>query len=412
MNSLPTTRVLFLAPQPFFSERGTPIAVFLAVSTIASRSNTSVDLLTLKGSRSINLPNVHHHTIELPKFIGEISPGISLKKIFADFLFLFATLRMILSQPRYDLIHAVEEAGFIAWLLFKLFKIPYVYDMDSQLSTQVCEKWRWLSPIGKVLGWLEGLVIRSACAVVAVCPALVKVAKAGGASRNLLLQDVSLLDQPHLFEEISNQQLSNLNLRNSCKISSEHVLVLYVGNLEVYQGVDLLLDSMERLRESHTLAHLAIIGGSSSQIKKYQSKIDRMGISNQVSFLGPYPLGYLSQLLVQADIVASPRIEGVNTPMKIYSYLDCGRALIATRLETHTQVLNDQIAYLVDPDVNSFSKGLAVLVEDTALREKLSSSAKLFAQQNCTFASFNRTLNKYYDEILTQIKADMSLQAA
>ena len=49
-------------------------------------------------------------------------------------------------------------------------------------------------------------------------------------------------------------------------------------------------------------------------------------------------------------MLVSPRLKGLNTPMKIYSYLDSGSAVLATRLRTHTQVLDDGIAYLVEPE--------------------------------------------------------------
>ena len=45
--------------------------------------------------------------------------------------------------------------------------------------------------------------------------------------------------------------------------------------------------------------------------------------------------------LLAADVLVSPRLKGLNTPMKIYSYLDSGSAVLATRLRTHTQVLDD-----------------------------------------------------------------------
>ena len=60
----------------------------------------------------------------------------------------------------------------------------------------------------------------------------------------------------------------------------------------------------------------------------------------------------LASLLAQADVLVSPRTRGNNTPMKIYSYLDAGRAVLATDLPTHTQVLTPECARLApaDPD--------------------------------------------------------------
>ena len=49
--------------------------------------------------------------------------------------------------------------------------------------------------------------------------------------------------------------------------------------------------------------------------------------------------------------------------MKIYSYLDADRPLVATRLPTHTQVLDGQISLLVEPTPEDLARGLDQLLE-------------------------------------------------
>ena len=44
----------------------------------------------------------------------------------------------------------------------------------------------------------------------------------------------------------------------------------------------------------------------------------------------------------------SPRIKGNNTPMKL-SYLHSGKAVLATNLPPHTQILDNRVAMLADP---------------------------------------------------------------
>ncbi|HEY3013063.1 MAG TPA: hypothetical protein VGJ36_09970 [Gemmatimonadales bacterium] len=70
-------------------------------------------------------------------------------------------------------------------------------------------------------------------------------------------------------------------------------------------------------------------------------------------FLGPRPISSLDDLFHRADVPVSPRLKGLNTPMKIYSYLDS----LATRLRTHTQVLDDHTAYLVAPEPEALGDG-------------------------------------------------------
>ena len=50
-------KILFLAPQPFYTERGTPIAVRLAVASLC-REGHQVDLLTYPEGEDIELPGM------------------------------------------------------------------------------------------------------------------------------------------------------------------------------------------------------------------------------------------------------------------------------------------------------------------------------------------------------------------
>ena len=57
-------------------------------------------------------------------------------------------------------------------------------------------------------------------------------------------------------------------------------------------------------------------------------------------------------------MLASPRVEGENTPFKVYTYLASGKPLVATRIATHTQLLDDTIAFLVDPTAAGLADGI------------------------------------------------------
>ena len=105
-------RILMLAPHPFFQARGTPIAVRTVLEFLSGRGH-QVDVLTFPEGDDLDLPNCRFYRVrQLPK-IRNVRPGFSLKKVAYDFLLLTESLRMI-RRRRYDAIHAVEEAAFIA----------------------------------------------------------------------------------------------------------------------------------------------------------------------------------------------------------------------------------------------------------------------------------------------------------
>jgi glycosyltransferase involved in cell wall biosynthesis len=385
-----TDRVLVLAPQPFFEERGTPIAVRMLLEALAEPGRLEFDLITYSQGSNVTIPGVTHlRTAPLPAGIF-IRPGLSLTKLVADVLLLFRVLGVLWSKPRghYKFIHAVEEAAFIALLAKCFFGIPYIYDMDSSLADQVVEKVPALGVLSPVLRWSEAIAVRNARCVIGVCDSLVERAKNCGARWSELLTDVSLLGPAD----------PALNLRAELGLPAEAKIALYVGNLERYQGLDLLLEAWGEIENGFSDWHLVLIGGATDNVRReYAEKVARLGAA-RVTFAGPRPVNNLSSYLACADLLVSPRIKGNNTPMKIYSYLHAGRAIVATRLTTHTQVLDDSVAVL--GKVEEFSATLARAMSDHELRLQVARNAQARAIQRYTLEVFRVRVRTIYGKAL------------
>src|SRR5258708_36636193 len=58
----PPLRILVLAPQPFFQDRGTPIAARALLETLAARA-VAIDLLTFAGGRDVTIARCTIHRI-------------------------------------------------------------------------------------------------------------------------------------------------------------------------------------------------------------------------------------------------------------------------------------------------------------------------------------------------------------
>ena len=381
-------RVLFLAPHPFYQDRGTPIAVDLLLRSLSKRGY-SIDLVTYhegKTPLATEYESIEVHRIFSPPFIRNIRPGFSWKKLFCDF-FVFLKAFSLVLRKQYDVVHAVEESVFMALVLKFLFGIPYVYDMDSSLSQQLIEKYPLCSFISPFLELFEKIAVRNAEAVVPVCDFLAVVVEKYNPRKVTVLRDVSLLNG----EENSAQ----LDLKKELGIGG--LVVMYVGNLETYQGIDLLLESFALVLKKTDKADLVIIGGNPSDIKKYKEKSLFLGIEKRVHFIGPKPLYILGKYLSQADILVSPRIKGGNTPMKIYSYLHSGKAILATKLLTHTQVLDEGVALLVAPSPEEFSSGMLKLIQNEGLRVKLGEAGKKLIEEKYNYECFKKELYGLYD---------------
>ncbi len=380
-------KVLFLAPQPFFEERGTPIAVDLLLKVLSKRGEY-VDLITYHLGKNVKYENINlHRTINLP-FIRSVPPGFSMQKIICDF-FLFSRALSLVSRKRYDVIHAVEESVFIALVMKKIWGIQYIYDLDSRLPGQLLDKYPFLKPFASFFFFLERVVVRNAMIVVPVCDSLAIEIGKYETDNVIVLHDVSLIENS--IGEKSE------NLRG--QLDHAGTLVMYVGNLESYQGIALLLESFPFVIKKSKFIRMAIIGGKDDDILKYKEKSENLGISSHVQFLGPRPVKNLAGYLSEADILVSPRINGDNTPMKIYSFLSSRKPILATRLRTHTQVLDDSTAVLVDPNPESFAKGMLLLAEDETLRQILGERGKILVEEKYNFENFETKVNDIYDAL-------------
>jgi glycosyltransferase involved in cell wall biosynthesis len=176
------------------------------------------------------------------------------------------------------------------------------------------------------------------------------------------------------------------------------LLVMYVGNLEHYQGVDLLLDGVAAL-DARVPVKLVAIGGDTAAVAAYRAKAAVLGIEPRVSFTGPRPLKELGAYLAQADVLVSPRLKGGNTPMKLYSYLAAGKPVLATRVRSHTQVLSDDCALLVEPTGPAIASGLDALLHSPALRARLGSAARRLAATRYSLPRFQKAIASAYGRL-------------
>jgi len=384
--------ILVLAPQPFFQNRGTPIAVKLLVEELAVLGY-EVHLLVFHEGEDLDIPGVHVHRTPSIWGVHNIPPSISWKKIVCDVLMFFKGLSL-LRQHKFTLVHAVEESVFLAMVYKLFFGIHYVYDMDSSLALQLVEKLPVLRPLDSLFQAFEKAAIKGSCGVVAVCGALEEIALAHVPDKNVVrLEDISFLE--HTSEKGD-------DLREKYQISGP--LMMYVGNLEGYQGINLLFEGFRLASERGCRGNVVIIGGTEAAIAEYREVARQLAIEENVYFCGPRPIEKLGHYLAQADILLSPRDQGNNTPMKLYSYLDSGKAVLATDLLTHTQVLTSEFACLVPPTPEGMATGISQLLSDSALTKRLGQKGQHVARERFSLTGYRKKLKNFHLNIISTLR--------
>ncbi len=386
-------RILVLAPHPFFQNRGTPIDVLLILKVLVERKKTKVDLLVYSEGDDISLKNLTIYRTPNLKYLSNIRPGFSIKKVFLDFL-MFATAWRLVNRNHYDLIHAGEESVFMSIFFKYLYSIPYAYDLDSSIAQQLVEKVPRLKAFSGIFNRMEGYAIKNSIVNLPVCNALYELCFEKGSKKTVTIHDISQLKNPNA--------VSTGKLKEAFNIKG--LALLYIGNLEKYQGIDLLIESFALACKKNRNIDLVIIGGLNEDIKYYKKMTKRYGIEQKVHFTGPKPFDRLDEFLAEADILVAPRIFGVNTPMKVFPYLHSGKPVLLTDLYTHSQIITEKEAFLAPAEPEGFSKGILQLAGDPELRKKLGENGKKFVEKNHTFQAHQKRVNSVYDWIEKRLK--------
>ena len=374
-----------IAPEPFFEPRGTPFSEYHRIRALIELGHT-VDLVTYPFGKNVTMQGLRVFRCGRPPFIHDVRIGPSLAKVPLDLAITVTTIRRVLAE-RYDVIHSHEEGSFIGVLLAGLLGVPHLYDMHSSLPQQLSNFSYTRSPLLTALfGWMERFVIRRSRVVIVICPQLEETVRAVDTSVPVVLIENAPGSGDAPIEG------TGAAIRTELGIDREPPLVLYTGTFEHYQGLDLLFAAARLVKAARPDVRFVLAGGRSEQIAQAAKEIAHDGLAQHVIFAGQRPAEEIPRFLDAADVLVSPRSTGTNTPLKLYQYLRSGRPIVATRLLTHTQVLDDDVAVLTPATPEGFAEGILKAINDPALGRAVGARAQLLAETKYSYEAYlNRT---------------------
>lgn len=159
-------------------------------------------------------------------------------------------------------------------------------------------------------------------------------------------------------------------------------LAVYAGTLESYQGIEILIHAFRYVLEKDENAFLLIVGGTLEQVDRYRLLADQCGIGQFCHFTGRVSQSLAKYYADHATVQISSRISGTNTPLKVYEQLARGIPIVATNIYSHTQVLDHNVAFLVEPTPQDMARGiLAALLSNEEARIKAANAQMLYEQR-------------------------------
>jgi len=250
-------RVLIVTPQPFYEDRGTPIAVQY-VARALSELGATVDLLAFPVGQDVDIPNVNILRCANPLHLRKVPIGFSWRKLALDSS-LWQSFTRLVGSANYSVVHAVEEAAYMASVVCPQAGLPFIYDMASAIPAEMARKRAFKAHwIHRLLSGVETRVLRSATRI--VCGS----GLAPHVSRQAPDAQVREWVYPALFERADTAKA--LALRAELGLRDAQRVILYSGNVAGYQGIGLLLDAFRRAQRIHPELVLVCVGAAARDL--------------------------------------------------------------------------------------------------------------------------------------------------
>jgi len=373
--------ILMIAPEPFFEPRGTPFSEYHRIRALLELGHT-VDLVTYPFGTDVSMPGLRVFRCLRPPFIRRIKIGPSVAKVPLDLSLFAAVLRKAVTGS-YDVGHSHEEGAAMGVVVAALLGIPHVYDMHSSLPQQLGNfDYSRSRLLRAIFVFFERIVVRRSRVVIVICPEL-----------DRLVREVDRSADPILIENAPGAgdlaaAGGGPRVRAEFGLQPDTPLIVYTGTFEAYQGLDLLFDAVRQVLAVTPDARLLLAGGRAEQGASARAQAEHAGIGHAAIFAGERPSTEIPDFLDAADVLVSPRSRGTNTPLKIYQYLRAGRVIVATRLLTHTQVLDDEVAILTEPAAESFAEGIVRALRHPADARAIGARAARLAATKYSYEAY------------------------
>ncbi|MEN6328046.1 MAG: WcaI family glycosyltransferase [Syntrophomonas sp.] len=287
-------------------------------------------------------------------------------------------------SQKYDAVIAVcppLQAGVYPWLYSRLRGVPWVFHIqDLQVDAAIRLDMLKSGLAGKVLYKIENSLLNLATRVSTITEAMRQriIAKGVPDNKTWLFPNWSDID---FIRPLSREN----RFRQELGLGKNAVLIMYAGNIGEKQGLELIVQAADRLRNNDKLYFL-MVGAGAAKLR-LEGLAKQMDLEN-LRFLPVQPFERLPEMLAAADIhlvVQKREAADIVMPSKLTNILAAGRPCIATAdpWTTLYEVVDSYETGLVCPpeELEHFTDSIKKLAEEGELRRKMGENARKYAEQ-------------------------------
>ena len=289
-----------------------------------------------------------------------------------------------------------------AWLK-KIKKVPFVYNLqdifpDSLAGTGLTNKGSLLWKIGHVI---ENFTYKHADKIIVISEDFKKNIMAKGVPEDKIEVVYNWVDQ----NAVVNVDRSENKLIAKYGIDPSKFYIEYSGNIGLTQNMDMLLDVMKELKDSHPEIGLILVGEGA--YKKQVEEIVKRDVLTNVVMLPFQPYEDISHVFSLGDvglIISKPGVGSNSVPSKTWSIMSASRPVLANFDENEIKsILSDNSCGIFTKagDKDAFKNAIIKLYENRDLCKEYGRNGREFVMQNLTREVGTQ---KYVDVIKSVVK--------
>ena len=380
-------RILVIAPTPFFADRGCHVRILGEIKALQSLGcvvqvctyHLGRDVEGIATIRTANIPWYH-----------KLSAGPSVHKVYIDLLLLWIVLRACKSF-RPNIIHAHLHEGIVIGKLASLwYGIPMVADLQGSLTEEIMDhgflpRWRWL--VGLVR-WIEKKVNEMPNHLITSASRTTQLLteKFGVTNVSTIGDGVDL--------DVFYHRPEDLELKTKLGIAIEAKVVVFIGVLTTYQGIDLLLDAAVLVLEEVPTAKFLVIGFPE---EAYREKAASMGLREHVIFTGKIAYADAPRYLSLGSVAVSPKVSSSEANLKLFTYMAMGLPSVVFDNLVNREILGDLGVYAENGEVVAFAKMIVGLLRDSDRAQQLGEDCYQKASSAYSWEAVGYRLREVYE---------------
>jgi len=384
------SRVLMIAPTPFFGDRGCHVRILEEVRALRALG-IEVEIVTYPAGA--DLPDVRiHRAASMPGVrVREVGPSYGRIPLDGSLL---VTAARVARRFRPHCLHVhLHEGIAIGVPLRRRFGIPLVADLQGSLAGELADH----GFLGQ-RGMLPALVRRVERWLVRQPDALLVSAQSG---QDLLVSQGVDPGRVHwLPDGVDLEQFrpraANPALVRRFGLEGRRVVV-YLGVLTAYQGVDLLLDAVPEVVRAVPDAHFLIMGYPNEDA--YRAQVAARGLSAHVTLPGRIPYAEAPDYLTLGCVAVSPKQSLTEANGKLLNYMACGLPTVASDTRVNRDLLGEAGVYVPVGDASALATGLAALLRDPDRRSAAGAALRARVERRFAWPALASQLAGIYERL-------------